>query len=151
MEIRNQRALTAGALFFIFAIVYLFIAWDYNPGTAARMGPGFFPRMLGFCLAGLGLLIMIGAVRPAADREKIDPWQLKSLLWIVGAVVMFAWLLPRAGLVLALVVLLMVSSFASREFTWRGSIISTLILIVLAVGAFHYGIRLQFPLWPVGF
>ncbi len=150
MEIRNQRALVSGALFFIFAVVYLFISRDYDAGTAARMGPGYFPRMLGYCLAGLGVLIMIGAVRPHAVREKLDGWDLKALLWIAGSVVLFAFLLPRAGLVISLAVLLTVSGRASQEFTWRGSIISTVCLIVLAVGAFYYGIGLQFPLWPTG-
>jgi hypothetical protein len=151
VEVRNQRALLSGALFFVFAVFYLFLSKDYDPGTAARMGPGYFPRMLGYCLAGLGLFIMAGSLRRSADLEKIDPWNLKVLLWITGSIALFAFLLPRAGLVLSLAVLLTVAGRASREFTWRGSIISTVVLIAVAVGVFYYGIGLQFPLFPVGF
>lgn len=148
MEVRNQRALVSGALFFIIAVIYLVIGWEYNPGTAARMGPGYFPRMLGFLLAGLGVLIMLGAVRPSAEREKLERWNLKPLLLIAASIAIFAYLLPRMGLIIALAAMLTIAGFASREFTWRGSIISTIVLILMAVAAFHYGIGLQMPILP---
>ena len=70
------------------------------------------------------------------------------MAWILGAVVLFGLLLQPAGLVLSLVVLVLVSSRASHEFTWRGTLANAVILIAFSVGAFIKGISLQIPLWP---
>ena len=148
MEIRNRRAFVSGALFLVIALAYLAMSWDYDPGSAARMGPGYFPRMLGGLLALLGAAIMAGAVRPGATEEGLDGWDLKSLAWITGAIVLFAFLLNHAGLVVALVALLLVASLASREFTWRGAAVTIVVLTALAVAAFYYGLGLQFDLLP---
>ena len=148
MQIRNRRAFVSGALFLAFAVVYLGMALDYDPGSAARMGPGFFPRMLGGLLAVLGIAIMLGAVRPRAAVEHLDGWDLRSLAWITGSILLFAFLLKLAGLVVALVALLLVASRASHEFTWRGAVATTIVLTLLAVAAFYYGLGLQFDLLP---
>lgn len=148
MQIRNRRAFVSGALFLAFAVVYLAMALDYDPGSAARMGPGFFPRMLGGLLAVLGIAIMLGAVRPRAAVEHLDDWDFRSLAWITGSILLFAFLLKLAGLVVALVALLLVASRASHEFTWRGAVATTIVLTLLAVAAFYYGLGLQFDLLP---
>lgn len=148
MQIRNRRAFVSGALFLLVAVAYLAIGWDYDPGSAARMGPGYFPRMLGGLLALLGLAIMIGAIRPGATAEGLDRWDLKSLAWITGSIVLFAFLLNAAGLIVALVGLLFVASLASSEFTWRGAVVTVIVLTALAVVAFYYGLGLQFDLIP---
>jgi len=148
MHIRNQRAFISGALFLIIALGYLATAWQYDPGSAARMGPGYFPRMLGSLLALLGLAIMIGAIRPNATEEGLDSWDLKSLAWITGSIVLFAFLVNAAGLIVALVGLLFVASLASREFTWRSAVVTVIMLTALAVAAFYYGLGLQFDLLP---
>ena len=148
MEIRNRRAFVAGAAFTVIALVYLGMALQYDAGSAARMGPGFFPRMLGGLLAILGIAIMIGAVRPGATVEALDRWDFRALAWITGSILLFAFLLNAAGFVIALVALLLVASLASHEFRWRGATVTIAVLVVLAVGAFYYGLGLQFMLFP---
>lgn len=151
MLIRNQRAFAAGALFLIVAIFYFLMSFNYATGTAARMGPGFFPRMVSILLAIVALGIMFAAVAPRARSEKLERWDFKSLLWIAGSVAVFAFMLPTFGLVLALVVLVMVASYASPEFTWVGALVNTAFLVVFCVAVFVYGISLQLPLWPIWF
>lgn len=148
MQIRNRRALVSGALFLAVALLYLGIALDYDPGSAARMGPGYFPRMLGGLLAMLGIAIMLGAAKPHATIEHLDGWDLRSLAWITGSILLFAFLLNVAGFIVALVALLLVASRASHEFTWRGATATTVVLTLLAVAAFYYGLGLQFDLLP---
>lgn len=123
----------------------------YMQGTAARMGPGFFPRMVSSILGLLGLAIMIGAVMPKAAPEKLESWDLKGLIWIAGAVAIFAFLLQPLGLVISLAVLIILASKASPEFTWLGAAVNTVVLIAFAVAVFVYGIGLQFPVWPTLF
>jgi hypothetical protein len=70
------------------------------------------------------------------------------MAWILGAVVLFGLLLQPLGLVLSLVVLVLVSSRASHEFTWKGALANTVVLVLFSLGAFIWGISLQIPLWP---
>ena len=151
MLIRNQRAFCAGALFLSVSVFFFVVSMGYAQGTAARMGPGFFPRMVSTILGLLGLGIMIAAMMPKANLEKLERWDFKGLIWIAGAVAIFAFLLQPLGLVLSLAVLIIVASRASPEFTWFGAIVNTVVLIAFAVGVFVYGIGLQFPVWPTLF
>jgi hypothetical protein len=151
MVIRNQRAFAAGVLFMIVAIFYFFMSFNYVTGTPARMGPGFFPRMVSILLALVGLGVLFSAVARRARVEKLERWDIKGLLWIAGSVALFGLLLPTFGLVIALAVLVIVASLASAEFTWRGALVNTVVLVVFCVAVFVYGISLQFPVWPVWF
>lgn len=151
MLIRNQRAFTAGALFLAVAVFYFTMSFNYAQGTPARMGPGFFPKMVSILLALVGLGILLSSIAPRAHIEKLEKWDLKGLLWISGSVALFGLLLPTFGLVIALGLLVMVASRASPEFGWRGALINTVVLVVFCVGVFIYGINLQFPVWPVWF
>ncbi len=151
MLIRNQRAFAAGALFLAVAIFYFTMSFNYVHGTAARMGPGFFPKMVSIALAAVGLVVLIGSVVPRAHIEKLEKWDFKGLLWIAGSVALFGILLQPLGLVISLAALVIISSLASPEFGWRGTIINTVILIIFCVGTFVYGINLQFPVWPTLF
>ena len=148
MFIRNQRAFVSGALFFGVAAFFFIVALNYQPGTAARMGPGFFPRMMAIFLAAIGLFVMAGAVMPKAKIDHLEGWDWKGLIWITGSVALFAALLYPLGFVLSLLVLIIVASRASPEFTWTGTLINAAVLIVMCVGVFVYGIGLQFPVWP---
>ena len=151
MFIRNQRAFTAGALFLAVAVFYFTMSFNYMQGTPARMGPGFFPKMVAILLALIGVGVLISSVAPRAHIEKLERWDLKGLLWITGSVALFGLLLPYFGLVIALAALVIVSSYASPEFGWRGTLVNAAVLIVFCVGTFVYGINLQFPVWPTLF
>jgi hypothetical protein len=151
MLIRNQRAFAAGALFVAVAVFYFVMSFNYQQGTPARMGPGFFPKMVSVLLALIGVGILIGSVASRAHIEKLESWDVKGLLWIAGSVALFALLLPTFGLVVALAALIIISSYASPEFTWRGTLVNTVVLIIFCVGVFVYGISLQFPVWPTWF
>ena len=151
MLIRNQRAFAAGALFVAVAVFYFVMSFNYQQGTPARMGPGFFPKMVSILLALIGVGVLLGAITPKAAIEKLEKWDVKGLLWITGSVALFGLLLPSFGLVIALAALILLSSYASPEFTWKGTLVNTVVLIIFCVGVFVYGINLQFPVWPTLF
>ncbi|MEZ2145019.1 tripartite tricarboxylate transporter TctB family protein [Bradyrhizobium sp. DN5] len=147
--IRDQRAFASGALFLAFAIFFFVMALNYPAGTAARMGPGYFPRLLAIVLAAIGLAVMLGAVLRTAERQRLRSWDVKGLAWVTGSVVLFALLLFPVGLVGALLVLIVVSSRASPEFAWKGALANAAVLIALCLLVFVYGLGLQLPVWPV--
>ncbi|RXH39396.1 tripartite tricarboxylate transporter TctB family protein [Bradyrhizobium zhanjiangense] len=146
--IRNQRAFASGALFLAFAIFFFVMALNYPAGTAARMGPGYFPRLLAIVLAAIGLAVMLGAVPRTAERQRLRSWDVRGLAWVTGSVVLFALLLFPVGLIGALLVLIVVSSRASPEFAWKGALANAAILIALCLLVFVYGLGLQLPVWP---
>lgn len=148
MSIHNQRAFASGALFLVTALVFFIASLDYDPGRLARMGPGFFPRMLSICLGGIGILTILSSIRRKGPLERLEPWSFKLLTWIAGSVALFAFMLPRFGLVISLIALLVTASLAHPNSSWRGIIVNTFVLVAIAVGAFVYGVGLQLPLWP---
>nr|WP_249728929.1 tripartite tricarboxylate transporter TctB family protein [Acidovorax sp. CCYZU-2555] len=123
-------------------------ALGYRVGDASRMGPGWFPLCVGLLLVLIGILVVAQSVRPHAAPETVKRPDLRSLAWVLGAVVLFGLLLQPAGLVIALVVLVVVSSRASHEFTWRAALINSVLLTLFSIGVFVEGIHLSIGLWP---
>ncbi|WP_423198082.1 MULTISPECIES: tripartite tricarboxylate transporter TctB family protein [unclassified Cupriavidus] len=148
MRIRSQKDFASGLMFILVGFGFSFVARGYSMGTAAKMGPGYFPFWLGIVLALLGALVLWGSLSSRGEEDKLAGWDIKTLLWILGAVVLFGLLLKPLGMVLSVLVLVLVSSMASHEFSWKGAILNAIILVLISLGAFVYGINLQMPVWP---
>ena len=94
MPIRNPRDFWAGAIYLALAIVVIWVGRNYQQGTSARMGPGYFPAVLGSILALFGVVSMVRSfIRPG---EPIEPMAWKPLVLVLGSVVLFGILLPIA-------------------------------------------------------
>ena len=148
LAIRNQKDVAAGLIYVLAGAAFSLGALNYKLGDAARMGPGWFPFWIGILLAAVGMATIAGGMRAGATAETVKRPEIGAMAWILGAVVLFGLLLQPAGLVLSLVVLVLVSSRASHEFTWRGALVNAVVLVAFSVGAFIKGISLQLPLWP---
>jgi len=135
-------------MFILVGLGFSWVARGYSMGTAAKMGPGYFPFLLGLVLALLGALVLIGSMSRKGEADHLARWDLKTLLWILGSVVLFGLLLKPLGIVLSVFVLVVVSSMASHEFSWKGAILNAIVLVLISLGAFVYGINLQMPVWP---
>jgi len=148
MQIRRQTDFLSGLMFIAVGLAFSWVARGYTMGTAARMGPGYFPFWLGIVLALLGVGVAVGSVSAKAEADRMAPWDIKTLLWVLGSVVLFGLILKPLGMVLSVLVLVLVSSMASHEFSWRGAILNAVVLVVISTFAFVYGINLQMPVWP---
>ncbi|NOV25459.1 tripartite tricarboxylate transporter TctB family protein [Cupriavidus necator] len=148
MRIRSQKDFASGLMFILVGFGFSWVARGYSMGTAAKMGPGYFPFWLGIVLALLGALVLFGSLSSKAEEDSLARWDIKTLLWILGSVVLFGLLLKPLGMVLSVLVLVLVSSMASHEFSWKGAILNSIILVLISLGAFVYGINLQMPVWP---
>ena len=148
MKIRNHRDFWAGVMFLVFGLLFMVLSQQYTLGTAAKMGPGYFPTVLGGIMALLGVLIAIGGLGASGQSLRIDRVQARPILLILGAVLLFAVALPRLGMVVSLVLLIGISALATHEFRLRDTLISIVVLIALAWVVFVWGLELQFPVWP---
>ena len=91
------------------------------------MGPGYFPTVLGVLLIVLGASIALAALSPKAEEHHVAKFDWRTILLVLGSVVLFGVLLNRGGLVIALAAVVMVSSYASHEFGWKASLINTVV------------------------
>ena len=147
MPIRNPRDFWSGVLFTLLGVGALAIGSKYTLGTAARMGPGYFPRILGILLIVLGVAIALRALR--VRGEAMPRFRLRPLVVVLGSVVLFGAIVRPLGVALSTVILIVVASAASSEFRPRESLVAGLLLAALAVGVFVVGLQLQLPIWPL--
>lgn len=147
--IRNTRDFSAGVLFAGAGAFFSYLAQSYTLGQASQMGPGYFPFWVGVILAliGVGLAVKsLGAKAPEAGA--MPSWNWRSLFWVLAATVGFAFALEHAGLVLSTVILVVLSSRASHEFTWRGALATAAAIVGISLVAFVWLLKVDIPTWP---
>jgi hypothetical protein len=144
--IRHPKDFYAGLIFIAFGVAAIVIGSNYPLGTAARMGPGYFPRILGMLMIALGAALSLRGLRLQGSR--VPTWKWRPTLIVLGSVVLFGLIVTRLGLVLSTIVLIVLSSAASHEFRPKESVVSAVLLAALAVGVFVIGLKLQLPIWP---
>ena len=145
-SIRNPKDFWAGALFVVIGAATVVYGARYALGTAARMGPGYFPRILGLLLIALGGILVVRATRTRGERVPAFRWRPLSI--VLGSVVLFGAIVRPLGVALSTVILIVVASAASREFRPREALVAGIVLAALAVGVFVVGLKLQLPIWP---
>jgi hypothetical protein len=148
MQVRNQKDFAAGLMFVVIGLIFSFIARSYTMGTAAKMGPGYFPFWLGILLALIGVIVLANSMSKKAPSDKLAKWDWASVLWVTGSVVIFGLLLKPMGLIVSLSFLIIISAMASHEFHWKGTVLNVVLMNVIAYVAFVWGLNLQFQVWP---
>jgi hypothetical protein len=144
--IRHPKDFLAGLLFIAFGIAAIVIGSNYTLGTAARMGPGYFPRILGGLLVVLGLAIALRGLR--LNGPPLPRWHWKPVVVVLGSVALFGMILNYLGMVISTVLLIVAASSASHEFRFREALIAGIALAILAVVVFVLGLKLLLPIWP---
>jgi putative tricarboxylic transport membrane protein len=114
LDIRNPKDFWAGAIFVAVGAAALWFGAGYERGTAGAMGPGYFPRALGILLAAIGAACMIRAAR--GPKSGLGAWPLRKAALVLLSVAAFAVLVRGAGLVPAIVVLVLLSGRAHERF-----------------------------------
>ncbi|MEY3611639.1 MAG: hypothetical protein RJB14_1361 [Pseudomonadota bacterium] len=157
MNIKSQKDFFAGLLYAVMGGAFAIGATNYSIGTGARMGPGYFPLMLGVLLGLIGLYIMFKSlVVETADGDKIGKWAWKPLFFIIAGNLLFGVLLsglpnfgiPGMGLIVAIYGVTIVVSKAGGESNIKESLILATILSTISYLGFIKLLNLQFPVWP---
>lgn len=143
--IRNPKDFGAGILYIAFGAVGYWIAIDYGFGRASRMGPGYFPSVLSGLLMLFGLIAVIRSF--IVPGEPIGGFAWKAAAYVVGSNVLFALLLIPAGLIVALLALILTSAAASHyfKFDWK-ALGALVILVVFTALVFVKGLGVPMPL-----
>jgi|SRR5581483_1463845 predicted MFS family arabinose efflux permease len=141
----NNKDLWSGLMLVALGVIAVVIARDYPFGTALRMGPGYFPTVLGSVLVLFGLWFVAKGLR---GGEAIEPgWSLRALIVIPLSLVLFGLLMSYTGFVPALAVLVFGSSLASSEFRLVEVVLLTVGLTIGCIAVFIWGLGLPYPLF----
>lgn len=157
MKIKSQKDFFSGLMFLGVGVAFSWGATNYSIGTGARMGPGYFPLLLGVIMMILGAIITFKAmVIETETGDKIGAWAWRPLCYIISANVIFGILLgglpkiglPSMGLIAAIFGLTFVAAKAGDRFDFKEVLILSIVLSVLSYLAFIKLLNLQFPVWP---
>ncbi|HEY9381863.1 MAG TPA: tripartite tricarboxylate transporter TctB family protein [Burkholderiales bacterium] len=146
MKIKAPRDFWAGLMFIAFGLGFVLVGRNYEMGTAVRMGPAYFPTLLGGLLLFLGLIVFVQSF--TVSGSPLPRFAFRPLIVILIAIGLFGALIRSVGLVPATVVLVVVSSVGNYEFRTKEVVIMAIGLTLFAVGVFSYGLGLPFKLWP---
>jgi hypothetical protein len=141
----SNRDFLAGLLFVVFGLLTIFFARNYPIGMTARMGPGYFPMVLGGLLCLFGLVVMIRGIR--SGEPVSGAWGWRPLGLITLSIVIFGFSMEKLGLVPALVLLFFVAAFAGREFRFKEVLLLAVLMSAFAAAVFVYGLKLPYPLF----
>jgi len=145
MKDRDLHDLIGGVLLTLLGVAVALYSRNYDFGTARAMGPGYFPFVLGWILAGAGVLIALPAWFRRGEPMTIR-W--KNALFVLGSIVTFALLLRVLGLALATFIAAFISTLADEEITWRGRLLVSLSVALVVGLIFIGGLSMVLPLWP---
>jgi len=148
MQLRNKQDFWSGVMFVVLGIGFALGATKYSMGTAARMGPGYFPFWLGVCLALLGAVVALGSLKEKAHETEVERFDFKILFIIIGSVVLTGALMNVLGVYISVFLLVFISSIAGHDFNWKIAFLTGVFLVIFVWLAFIRGLGLIFPLWP---
>jgi hypothetical protein len=135
-------------MFLLFGAAAMVFSRGLTIGTAAKMGPGYFPFALGLLLAVLGAVLLWGSVLQARDLQSWPSVQLKPLAIVLVSVFLFSQTLKPFGLLLSTALLVVMVSRASHEFRWREALANAAALVFIVLVVFVYFLKFQIPVWP---
>lgn len=143
-RIRNPKDFWTGILFMFVGAAAVVLARDYPFGTTFKMGPGYFPTVLGALLTLVGLIAVLrGLLRPGTP---IGRYAWRELLLILAATMVFGLLLRGAGLILAVLVLVVAGAAASRYFRWSSALALAAGMAAFCVLVFVKALGLPIPM-----
>jgi hypothetical protein len=156
MKIGHPKDFWGGVLFAVIGLAFALIAYGIKPlgipgyamGIPARMGPAFFPFYLGMLLFILGLIIAVGGFRHTGPEEHFPKFHWKPIGFILGAVLLFGFILKAAGMLLSGILLVIIAGFGSAEFSLKRSVILAVVLVIFCALVFVWGLKLPIPLCP---
>lgn len=157
MNIKSQKDFFSGLLFMCIGVAFAWGSSDYTIGSGARMGPGYFPLVLGILLAVLGGMLTFKAlVVETMDGDPVGRLAWKQLFCIISANLVFGALLgglapiklPPMGLVAAIFALTFIASLAGDAFKFKATLVLATALALLSYLAFIVLLKLPFSVWP---
>jgi putative tricarboxylic transport membrane protein len=126
-----------------------FVAWSfayYPMQSAVRMGPGYFPAVLGGLLVLLGAVVLVKSL--AIEGPEVAAFHFRPIVLVSLSVLAYGYLMQPAGLAVATAAAVIIGALAGNEFKWREVLVVALVLVIFSYLVFVKGLTLPFPLCP---
>ena len=144
--VKSPQNLVGGLVLIGIALLVFWQTQELATGTAVRMGPGYFPRLLAILIAVCGAAL--AATSLAVRGPRLEGWTLRPILFILGSIIFFAFAIRPLGIVGTGAILVLLSSVGSREVRWKETLLFAVGLLVFTVILFPIALGLPMPIWP---
>jgi hypothetical protein len=142
---RGLPDVLAGGIFVLIGGAFVVGSLGYELGSPLRMGPGYFPLMVGAILAGLGLAIVLkGLIAGEVLSFGVVPWRAVALISL--ALVFFGLTVRRLGFVPTSAVTALLTTLASPRVRLLTAVAVAAGLTVASTLIFVVGLQLRLPL-----
>ena len=140
------KDLVSGIIFAVVGLVVVAEAMTHPLGSLLRMGPGYFPTVIG----GLTILFGIALIGKSLleGGPKVSRLALRELALLIGSIVIFAYALDTLGLVISIFLVVFISRLAARPVRWIETAVLALALALLGTAIFWWFLQLPVELWP---
>ncbi|MEV0900825.1 tripartite tricarboxylate transporter TctB family protein [Actinoplanes sp. NPDC049802] len=143
---RSLPDVLAGGVFAVIGGAFVVGSLGYDRGTPLRMGPGYFPLLVGAIVTVLGLAILVKGLVAGSDLP-FDAVSWRAVALITVAVVFFGVFVRVLGFVPTSFVTALLTAFASRRVRPLTALAVAAGLTVAATLVFIVGLQLRLPLW----
>ena len=141
---RNGKDFWTGVIYIVVGSAALIISRDYGMGTAVKMGPAYFPSILGVLLMVIGIISVLRSFLKSGSPIGVVAW--KGLVLIVVSTLLFGMIVRGAGLIIALPLLVIISASASARFSWKHSLAEAAGITVFCIVVFLKGLGVPLPI-----
>jgi hypothetical protein len=145
IRVKSPQDLGAGLAFIAIGAAGIIFGRELTYGSAARMGPGYFPTILSYLIIAIGLVIALRGF--TLDGPSIQRIPLRPISLVVISILAFGFLIEIIGLALTAIILTFIASAARKEVNWKETAILAVILAVMCVLVFVYGLSQPMPAW----
>jgi hypothetical protein len=142
--VRLNKDVLSGGLFVLVGAAGLWLGQDYAIGTAFRMGPGYFPRVLCAMLVVIGAIVAVKGLVIGGERP--DGLHIRPLIMVTVAVIAFGGLIGTVGLLPAAAAVVFLGMLGGPEFRLGEGIVVAVVLTAAALAIFKFGLAMTMPM-----
>jgi hypothetical protein len=144
-RVKSPQDFGAAVLFLTIGIAGIYFGRDLTFGTAARMGPGYFPTLLSCVIVAIGAIVGLKSL--AIEGPPIEPIKLRPIVFILVAVLAFGFLIEQVGLAITTAALAIFAAYARGDVNLKETVLLAVGLTVFAVVVFAYALGQPLPIW----
>jgi hypothetical protein len=145
VQVKSPQDLGAGVVFLLIGFAGLYFGRELNFGTASRMGPGYFPTLLSWLIIAIGLVVGLRGF--TVEGPPVERVQLRPILFIIAAILVFGFLIESIGLALTALALTVFAGYARHDVKLGESVALGVALGIFTVVVFVYVLGQALPAW----
>lgn len=145
-SVRFGREFGGGMFLVLLAIAGLIGSWPLSFGQLSGIGPGLMPRTTAVLVGAIGIVLILQGF--IFRSEPLDRWSLRGIVFVLGAIAVFAASIRTLGLAFAAPASILLASLGDPDTRWKEIVPFAIVLSAFCIGLFKYLLRLPIPLAP---